>query len=231
MNKLTGVPLNQNEFAGIDLMTRSADLGYLPAQVALGYIYDTGRFVANNPSKAADIYRKASSQGSHLAEYLLGRLYFNGILAGGRRDGEKWLQAAADGGNPFASYLLGVSIYERDPAAAVPRFRAAAEQGLPYAQYRLAKALLDGRVPPVNKHEAYLWFFVSREAGIGEAATDMSSLESSMGTTETEMAKSEARELQTRVRRSANAKQCTGWSGELDSIPSPPPLDIQRYCE
>jgi TPR repeat protein len=231
MNKLTGAPPNQNYIAGVGLMTRSADQGYLPAQLALGYMYDTGAYAGGNPSKAADYDRKAANQGSHLAEYQLGRLYYLGMYGTSRRDGEKWLQAAADAGNPFAAYLLGVSIYDRDPAAAVPWLRAAAEQGLPYAQYRLAKALLDGRLPPINKHEAYLWFFVSREAGIGEAATDMSLLESSMGTMETEKAKSEARELQTRVRRSVNAKGCTGWSGELDLVPTPPPLDIQRYCE
>jgi TPR repeat protein len=231
MNKLTGVPPNRNDFVGIDLMTRSADFGYLPAQLAVGYIYETGKHTAGNPSKAADYYRKAASQGSHLAEYQLGRLYYLGLFGTSRRDGEKWLQSAAEAGNPFAAYLLGDSIYDRDPAAALPRFRAAADQGLPYAQYRLAKALLDGRLPPINKHEAYLWFFVSREAGIEQAATDMSLLESSMGTVETEKIKNEARELQARVRRSVNAKGCTGWDGELDTIPALPPLDLQHYCE
>jgi TPR repeat protein len=231
MNKLTGAPPSQNVFSGVELMTRAADLGYEPAQVAVGFIYDTGTYVVGNSDKAADYYRKAADQGSHLAEYLLGRMYFMGMLSGERRDGEKWLQAAADAGNPFAAYLLGLSLYERDPAAAIARFRAAANHGLPYAQFRLGKALLEGRVPPVNQYQAYLWLFVAREAGLTEATMDMSLLESSMGTTETEKAKTEARELQMRVRRSANAKQCTGWPGELDRIPTPPPLDIQRYCE
>ncbi len=231
MNKLNGVPPNQNFVAGIDLMTRSADRGYLPALVALGYIYESGEYSAGNPSKAADYDRKAADQGSHLAEYQLGRLYYTGNYGTSRRDGEKWLQAAADAGNPFAAYLLAVSIYDRDPAAALPRFRAAAEQGLPFAQYRLARALLEGRPAPVNKYEAYLWFSVSREAGLGEAATDMSLLESSLGTADTEKAKSEARELQSRVRRSVVAKGCTGWQGELDPVPTLPPLNIQRYCE
>lgn len=231
MNKLTGVPPNRSELTGIDLMSRSADMGYPPAQVALGFIYDTGMFVAGSPSKAADLYRKAAGQGSHLAEYLLGRMYFVGLLGGGRREGEKWLELAAESGNPFAAYLLGVSLYERDPAAAMRWFRVGAEQGIPHAQYRLAKAYLDGRAAPVDKHQAYLWLYVSREAGIGEAGTDMSLLESSLGTEETGKAKMEARELQDHVRRSANAKQCTGWNGEFDIIPAAPPLNLQRYCE
>jgi TPR repeat protein len=231
MNKLTGVAPNRNEITGVDLMTQSANLGYEPAQVALGYLFETGTYTLSDSRQARDLYMKAAGRGSHLAEYLLGRLYYAGILTGGEREGEKWLRPAADAGNPFAAYLLGTSLYDRDPASAIPRFRAAAEQGLPYAQLRLAKALIDGRVLPVNKREAYLWFFVSREAGVNAAAAGMSSLEGEMGSTETEKAKTEARELQAKVRRSANAKQCTGWPGELDIVPTPPPLDSQRYCE
>lgn len=231
MNKLTGTGPNRNDLVGVDLMTRAADLGYLPAQLAAGFIYESGRAtVAGNASRAADYYRKAASQGSHQAEYLLGRLYFLGVYGPSRRDGEKWLQSAADAGNPFASYLLGLSIYERDPAKALPRFRAAALQGLPYAQYRLGSALTEGRVPPINKREAYLWFFIAAEYGVSEAATQASLLESDLGTTETEKAKTEARDMQAKYRRAVVASGCTGWEGELDAIPSPPPLELQQFC-
>ncbi len=230
MNKLTGTGPNRNDLVGIDLMTRAADLGYLPAQLAAGHLYERGRGVAANAGRSAEYYRKAASQGSHLAEYLLGRLYFLGVYGPSRRDGEKWLQSAADSGNPFASYLLGLLIHERDPAAALRRFRAAALQGLPYAQYRLGSALTDGRVPPINKREAYLWFFIAAEYGVPEAATQASLLESDLGTTEAEKAKSEAREMQAKYRRAVVASGCTGWEGELDAIPTPPPLELQQFC-
>jgi uncharacterized protein len=230
LNKLTGSGLNRNDLVGTDLMSRSADLGFEPAQLAAGYLYESGR-VAANPSKSADYYRKAASQGSHLAEYQLGRLYFLGSYGTSRRDGEKWLTLAADSGNPFASYLLGLSLYERDPSAALPHFKAAAEKGLPYAQYRVGKGLLDGRSAPVDKYSAYLWLFIAAEAGVGEAATEASLLEGLLGTTETEKAKTEARELQSKVRRSVTAGSCTGWDGELDAIPTPPPLTLQKFCE
>ena len=231
MNKLSGVGPTRNDLTGVDLMTRSADQGYEPAQVALGTLYEGGSFVASNPGKAAEYYRKAADQGSDLARYLLGRLYYVGLLSGGRREGEKWLQQASNGGNPFAAYLLGLSVYDRDPALGIAQFRLAADKGLPYAQYRLGKALLSGRVPPVEKREAYLWLFVAYDAGVSEAATDMSILEGDLGSTATEAAKTEARDMEQRVRRAANARQCTGWQGELSPLPTPPPIDILRYCE
>jgi len=231
MNKLTGTGPNRSDLTGADLMTRAADLGYLPALLAAGNIYEGGiASVAANPGRSADYYKKAASQGSHLAEYLLGRLYFLGVYGPSRRDGEKWLQSAADSGNPFASYLLALLIDERDPAGALRRFRVAAEQGLPYAQYRLGRALTEGRAVPVNKREAYLWLFVAAEYGVAEAATQASLLESDLGTTETEKAKAEAREMQNKYRRPVVASGCTGWSGELDAIPTPPPIQLQQFC-
>jgi TPR repeat protein len=231
MNKLTGTGTNRNELAGIDLMTRSADLGYAPAQLAVGYLYESGRGVTANPGKSAEYYRKAAKQGSHLAEYQLGRMYYLGIYGTDRRDGESWLQSAADAGNPFAAYLLGLSLYDRDPAAGIAQFRAAAKEGLPFAQYRLGKALAEGRVPPVDNHAAYLWLFVAAEAGVGEAATQASLIEALLGSTAVDSAKTEARELQSKVRRSASAQGCTGWPGELDAIPAIPPLSLQKVCD
>jgi TPR repeat protein len=160
--------------------------------------------VAANTGRSGDFYRKAAGQGSHLGEYLLGRLYVIGVYGPSRRDGEKWLESAADGGNPFASYLLGISIYDRDPAGALRRFR--------------------------NKREAYLWFFIAGEYGVSEAKTQASLLESDFGAAGTEGAKSEAREMQAKYRRSVVASGCTGWSGELDAIPTPPPIELQQFC-
>lgn len=231
MNKLTGSGTSRNDITGIDLMTRSAELGYVPAQLAIGYIYEFGTNVAAEPTRASGWYRKAAGNGSHLAEYLLGRMYFTGEIGGGRKESEKWLQSAADAGNPFAAYLLGSAVYERDPATGIRWFRAAAEQGLPYAQLRLGKALLEGRSGAVNRQQAYEWLFVSHENGVSESESDLNAIEGALGTNETEKAKLEARELKARVRRVELAKGCTGWLGELDPVPSPPPLDIQQYCE
>ena len=57
-----------------------------------------------------------------------------------------------------------------------------------------------------------------------------SALEGSLGSTELERAKSRARELENTVQRSAMSHGCTGWAGEFDAVPSPPPPDRQRFC-
>src|SRR4051794_22985357 len=92
MNKLTGSGVSRNDLTGIDLMTRSAELDYVPAQIALGYLYESGISVAVQPAKSAEWYRKAANSGDHLAEYMLGRLYFTGLVSGGRKESEKWLE-------------------------------------------------------------------------------------------------------------------------------------------
>jgi TPR repeat protein len=42
MNALTGVGPTHNDQNAINYLQRSADLGYPPAQVVLGYIYEAG---------------------------------------------------------------------------------------------------------------------------------------------------------------------------------------------
>jgi TPR repeat protein len=230
MNALTGVPPSRNDIDAVDLLHRSADMGFGPAQTALGFINEDGTLIPRNFQEAAKWYRKAALQGDRLAAWSLGRLYFVGSIPGSRRDGEKWLAQAANADDPFGAYLLALSIDEVDHATATRYLRQAAMQGLPFAQYKLALALRDGTGTSVNKVEAYVWFLLSLEAGVQDAAVVVQALEGELGTTTTEQGKAKARELQSRVIRSTVAHSCTGWSGELSEIPAPPPLDTERFC-
>ena len=78
MNNLMGVGASRNDLNAVDYLRRSAELGYPPAQVALGYFYDTGSVVSQDSGQAADWYKKAAKQDDRLAEWLLGRLYYTG---------------------------------------------------------------------------------------------------------------------------------------------------------
>ena len=114
------------------------------------------------------------------------------------------------------------------PALAL--FRKAAEQGLPQAQEQLAKLLQGGQGVPQDKFEAYVWMLVSSDAGNRRIASDLQALEADLGTTQVEQAKAKAREMEGSVTRSVAAHGCTGWPGEFDTVPAPPPPDLQRFC-
>ncbi len=229
INALSGAGPSRDFLGAIDLLKQSAQLGYTPAQTAYGYVLETGFHVAAFPRDAAEWYRQAAEKGDDTAAWLLGRMYLIGLIPGGPQEREKWLRAAADAGNPFGAYLLAVSLDDRDPNAAIPFFKAAAEKGLPFAQLGYAQALSDGRAATLNKHEAYVWFMIAYDAGIQEAQVPLQLLEGDLGSAEVERAKTAARELEPKVLRSNNARGCTGWDGELDKIPSPPPL-LSAIC-
>jgi TPR repeat protein len=115
LDALSGANTSRNDHDAIDSFRRSAELGYAPAQVALGYLLDTGTLMAGSQSQAIDWYKKAASQGDTLASWMLGRRYYLG--GGVPQDinaARKWLEPAAGQGNPFAAYFLGRIMADTD---------------------------------------------------------------------------------------------------------------------
>lgn len=231
MDALDGIGVGQSELQAIDYFHRSADLGYAPAQVMLGYFYDTGTKVPADPSAAADWYKKAAKQNDRVGEWLLGRLYFTGAIPRDLDSAETYLKAAASQGDPYGAYLLGLVKLERnDYVNAAAMFRKAAMQGIPMAQQQLAKLLNEGKGVEADKMQAYVWLLVSYDAGNKNAAADAPALEAALGSTQITAAKNKARDLEQTATRAVVARGCTGWQGEFDTIPTPPPPDIQRFC-
>jgi TPR repeat protein len=231
LNAISGSAGSRDYLAAIEYFRRSAQKDYGPAQVALGYFYDTGQIVAADPSQAADWYRKAAEQGDPLAQWLLGRLYFVG--SGLSRDysaAQKWLTPSAKQGNPFAAYLLGGVMLERDYKKAPHWFHVAAQQGLPQAQYRYARALKEGYGIERDRVEAYVWFLIALDAGYSPAQNDLGELDGMLSRDQIDQAKGKARKLEDSVTRSVTAHGCAGWDGEFAETPSPPPPRIQRFC-
>src|SRR5262249_49435129 len=110
-------------------------------------------------------------------------------------------------------------------------FEESAHQGLPQAQVRLARMLKDGRAPGgVNKYKAYVWFLVAQAAGDNTVANDISEMEGQLGSTLVEKAKTASYDLGQKTGGAAGGRGCTGWKGELDSIPQPPPVSVQQFC-
>ncbi len=233
MNALTGLGPSHNNQTALDDLRRSADLGYPPAQVVLGYIYETGSAgVAQDAGQAVDWYKKAVKQDDNVGEWLLGRAYLTG--AGVPRDLEQAasaLKKSATHNDPFGQYLLGTVLLERNQyTQAADMFRKAAMQGLPQAQQQLGLLLKEGRGVSPDKFEAYVWLLLSARAGNNTVGADLGLLEGDLGTNQTEQAKSKARDLEISVARVVVARGCTGWPGEFNPMPAPPPPDIQNFC-
>ena len=58
MNGLIRVGANGSDLNAVDYIRRSAELGYAPAQVVLGYFYDTGNRLSQNSGEAADSWNR-----------------------------------------------------------------------------------------------------------------------------------------------------------------------------
>jgi TPR repeat protein len=233
MDAITGVGPSRNDLEGIDYFRRSADLGYGPAQIALGYYYETGTVIAGSQSQALDLYRKAAAQGDPLASWLAGRRYFLGNGVPQDLDAaQKWLKPAAEQNNAFAAYYLGRIMAERDYNKAPALYKIAAEQGLPQAQYLYAKTLKDGRGIAQDRFNAYVWFTIALDAHYTAGSSDLAEIDGGGFLTMAQLseAKAKARELEHTVIRAVNSRGCSGWDGEFDEFPTVPPPKLQPYC-
>lgn len=232
MNALMGSGVTRSDLNAIEYFHRSAELGFAPAQVVLGYLFEAGRATPANPREAFVWYKKAAQQDDPLAQWLAGRMIYAGTVSPqDLNEAMGFLQTSADHGDPFGEYLLGkIKLDRQDYSQSAAWLRKAAEQGLPQAQQQLAILLRDGQGVPRDKFEAYVWMILSQEAGNREVSADLQALEADLGSTQTEQAKSKARAMETSVTRAVNARGCTGWPGEFAAIPTPPPPDLQKFC-
>ncbi len=227
---LTGVSSESGVDAAGFLRT-AAERGHTEAQFLFGYMNEYGLRIAANPSEAEHWYRKAADGGDRLAGWALGRLYLTGN--GMPRDFRKAieaLRAPAEAGDPFAEYLTGFAVEDRDYAVASEWYRKAAEQGLPQAQQKYGEYLYSGHGTALDKKKAYVWLLLSYRAGNRSVENDLRALKGELPATVVEELKTKARDMAETVRRDANAKRCTGWDGEFSVVPTSPPPEIQRYC-
>ena len=233
IDAITGVGASRNDMLGIDYFRRSSDLGYGPSQIALGYYYETGTILAREPAQALDLYRKAAQTGDPLAAWLAGRLY---LLGGGvPRDRDaalKWLKISASQNNAYGAYYLGRLMADYDYTKAPALYKIAADQGLPQAQYFYGKALKDARGVPLDRFNAFVWLTVAVDAGYSAADNDLNEIYGGGYLTADQIvqAKNKARELEQVVIRAVTARGCSGWPGEFDEFPTPPPPNLQRFC-
>ena len=66
MNAFTGEANTRDPAVAREYFRRSADQGYAPAQVVLGFLYDTATTVPASPEDASSWYRRAAVGGDSL---------------------------------------------------------------------------------------------------------------------------------------------------------------------
>lgn len=137
----TGTGTERDDTAAADYWQRSARLGNVNAQYALGKLWlENG---TGDPQQAVEWITKVAESGNAGAQYDLGKIYLTGEDVSKDVDTAiYWLSQSAEKGNPFAQYALG-KLYlcghdvPRDKEKAIPLLTASAEQGNIYAQFLL----------------------------------------------------------------------------------------------
>jgi len=94
------------------------------------------------------------------------------------------------------------------------------EPGLASGPAAIGSAAQAGQGINEDKREAHAWFLVSLDSGNQSLAADLQQLEAELGSTLTEQAKSEARELEKSVERTV-VSRAHGMAGRIERAPQP----------
>ena len=145
----------------MELLERSSQGGYAPAQVMLAFILDT----SERDDEAFEWYRQAAEANLPAGIFGLGSMYAKG--EGVERDpveAGRLIRRAAEmehlpAMRSYASALENGNLgFERDPAAAAEWFQQAAQAGDPVAMRRLRDAYAQGQLGlPVDPEQAAQW--------------------------------------------------------------------------
>ncbi|MER9581979.1 tetratricopeptide repeat protein [Mesorhizobium sp. M0276] len=158
-----------------DLATKAAESGSATGQAVLGYILTSGPESMRDPDAAHRWYERSAAAGC--AEGCLGF-----ALSLARRGGPTErarvadeVRHAADAGLLTATYLLAILTEHglgvtADRGAAARLYLAAAEKGLPSAQFRMGLALIDGSLVDQDPTAGEVWMRRSALGGNIEAA-------------------------------------------------------------
>lgn len=148
----TGTGTEKDDTAAAEYWERSAKLGNVNAQYALGKLWlENG---GGDPEQAVAWITKAAEAGNAAAQYALGKIYRDGEYV--QRDIAKAVELftqSAEQKNEYAAYQLG-RLYlagediPKDVTAAVKWLKFSTDLGNQYAQYALAKLYLTGEDVP-----------------------------------------------------------------------------------
>ncbi len=169
---LTGTVVRRNCNLGRRYLQNAADSGHLPAEIALGQMFQRGcAGRMRSPTKSLNWFRSAADQGSAEGQYLVGAACLNGdVMPQDDVEASKWFRLAADQGHIEAIFSLGL-LYERGMGLLQNNIEAekwylqAAKQGHAGAQSRLGTLYSKGPKLIRRPIEAYAWLSVATANG------------------------------------------------------------------
>jgi uncharacterized protein len=156
------------------LLLPMAEQGNAVSQEIIGRMYSHGEGGSQDEAAAFKWYLEAAKQGRTDAQFEVGVMYRDGL--GIRSDGQlavQWFKAAAERGAPHAFNALGeLHLGHPDvplnPAAAVGWFLQGALLDHSISMYNLGLLYVLGLGVAQDDCEAYKWFELAFEAGVGE---------------------------------------------------------------
>lgn len=162
---------------------KSAEQGYAPAEVSLGYAYGTARGVGRNIATAISWYRKAAEQGYPLAEYAMGGFYATGRgVTNDMAQAVQWWHKAADQNQPDAEAAIGAfyfiptrerSTNDLNYVEALKWLRRAASHGSTAAMNDLGLAYASGMGVSIDQNESARWYLEAAERGEAQAQANI----------------------------------------------------------
>lgn len=141
---------NSDETRGVEMMQKSAEADYPPAQYCLGQIYENGIGVDRDMVNAARWYRRAALNGDIDAICKMGFIRLSADSQALQQEAPRWWKTGADLGNSECMVYLGLwyndsSSRDFDPQEAVTWYRKAIDtDNNVTATHYLALAYLNG---------------------------------------------------------------------------------------
>jgi TPR repeat protein len=174
-----GIPKNPGE--AMKWFQKAGDLGESQGEYFAGYILDQDE---GHPEAALGHYLKAATLDSPDAMFALFLLYIKGRgVAADPVEGERWLIRAAEAGYTVAQGELGwhnenprlhsnatVGGQPASIIAAVKWYRASAEKGFAFAQYRLGLCYMEAKGVETDEEVGLDWVRKASDGGYARAA-------------------------------------------------------------
>eukprot|EP00834_Sanchytrium_tribonematis_P003170 NODE_115_length_18417_cov_0.666012.p2 type:complete len:826 gc:universal NODE_115_length_18417_cov_0.666012:18219-15742(-) len=155
---------------GIDILYKHACEGNVKAQIKLGDMHSSGRYVNTDLNIALEYFKKAAESDNDYAHLRLGYFYLKQCQPPKYDKGMIHLRRAADKGNPSAMNFFGKEIQKERPQDAFQWFLLAAEKKYMKAYLNLGECYLRGVGITLNIPRAIEALTIAAEQGNNPAA-------------------------------------------------------------